>query len=512
MQSTTTTVTTQNDVRNSLSDRINADLLLNGRHQHQHDLFTGSLGIPDVTTHVGSVIHAFETMARTHDNKNLIYNGEQPYELYGKSSGTHTTGRKILKKSDSNKLFTNNTSKQQSRTSFENRQRFAIPTPPPPPALPPPPSFDALLMASMDSETVQMPTSENVTQSIQLYHTHTLPHAHAVQQLHQNKPTTTGTQTIRIGDGVVSRSGGDGNGIGITNNGFVRGIGGGRESGSGSASGIGNRSSSNKNNNSSNNAIGMKLENSKNELNNLDSINMDDDYRKKLFGSHPKIDSKLFHSTVANAATDDNINFREFELKQKPMQTKKSDNFSINRIFQNRNSKLRGEQANPSSKRNSDSMYLISSSNEKNTNFPMSDFSQVNSRYLNRNNQVSNLNDDDDQQFLRGSTVSQSFIKNIRNSTRKVSDNSSASNGFKAVKHTKTVTNPMHQTNADQTAGGYSYYKPQKYVLSDDYGDELRARYTEHSEHCDITLAAKKNQSKSYKPSKQTGFNYKRQK
>lgn len=32
--------------------------------RHQRDLFTGSsLGIPDVNTHVGSVIHAFETMA-----------------------------------------------------------------------------------------------------------------------------------------------------------------------------------------------------------------------------------------------------------------------------------------------------------------------------------------------------------------------------------------------------------------------------------------------------------------
>lgn len=41
--------------------------------QHHRDLFTGNLGIPDVTTHVGSVIHTFESIARSH--------AEQPYEI-----------------------------------------------------------------------------------------------------------------------------------------------------------------------------------------------------------------------------------------------------------------------------------------------------------------------------------------------------------------------------------------------------------------------------------------------
>ncbi|XP_058056106.1 uncharacterized protein LOC131207508 [Anopheles bellator] len=40
-----------------------ADLVLSTL-RHQRDLFSGPLGIPDVTTRVGSVIHAFETMAR----------------------------------------------------------------------------------------------------------------------------------------------------------------------------------------------------------------------------------------------------------------------------------------------------------------------------------------------------------------------------------------------------------------------------------------------------------------
>uniref|UniRef100_A0A182NFY1 Uncharacterized protein n=1 Tax=Anopheles dirus TaxID=7168 RepID=A0A182NFY1_9DIPT len=44
-------------------DPQDADLVLSTL-RHQRDLFSGPLGIPDVTTRVGSVIHAFETMAR----------------------------------------------------------------------------------------------------------------------------------------------------------------------------------------------------------------------------------------------------------------------------------------------------------------------------------------------------------------------------------------------------------------------------------------------------------------
>lgn len=41
---------------------MNADLVMGGQRQHR-DLFTGSVGLPNVGTHVGSVVHAFETMA-----------------------------------------------------------------------------------------------------------------------------------------------------------------------------------------------------------------------------------------------------------------------------------------------------------------------------------------------------------------------------------------------------------------------------------------------------------------
>lgn len=34
-----------------------------GTQRHQRDMFTGDLGIPDITSHVGNVVHTFETMA-----------------------------------------------------------------------------------------------------------------------------------------------------------------------------------------------------------------------------------------------------------------------------------------------------------------------------------------------------------------------------------------------------------------------------------------------------------------
>lgn len=62
--------------------------------RHQRDLFSGgaapgtSLGIPDVNTHVGSVIHAFENLAH---QRHLKESGERPYES---SKSTSSTSRK----------------------------------------------------------------------------------------------------------------------------------------------------------------------------------------------------------------------------------------------------------------------------------------------------------------------------------------------------------------------------------------------------------------------------------
>lgn len=81
MQSTAT-LTTQNNplhLGENVNSSGNASDLVVGALRHQRDLFSGSLGIPDVTTRVGSVIHAFETMAR--QRQALERNGgEKPYD------------------------------------------------------------------------------------------------------------------------------------------------------------------------------------------------------------------------------------------------------------------------------------------------------------------------------------------------------------------------------------------------------------------------------------------------
>lgn len=58
--------------------------------RHQRDLFSGgpSLGIPDVNTRVGSVIHAFENLAY---QRHLKEKGEKPYES---SKSTSSAGKK----------------------------------------------------------------------------------------------------------------------------------------------------------------------------------------------------------------------------------------------------------------------------------------------------------------------------------------------------------------------------------------------------------------------------------
>lgn len=58
--------------------------------RHQRDLFSGgpSLGIPDVNTHVGSVIHAFENLAF---QRHMKEGAERPYES---SKSTSSAGKK----------------------------------------------------------------------------------------------------------------------------------------------------------------------------------------------------------------------------------------------------------------------------------------------------------------------------------------------------------------------------------------------------------------------------------
>lgn len=67
----------------------NGEIILGVQQRHHRDLFSGSLGIPDVSTHVGSVIHAFETIANKREA------GEKPYE---NASSTKSSAKKKSKK------------------------------------------------------------------------------------------------------------------------------------------------------------------------------------------------------------------------------------------------------------------------------------------------------------------------------------------------------------------------------------------------------------------------------
>uniref|UniRef100_A0A182PB98 Uncharacterized protein n=1 Tax=Anopheles epiroticus TaxID=199890 RepID=A0A182PB98_9DIPT len=79
IQSTTVTDTAQNNPHGI--DPQDADLVLSSL-RHQRDLFSGPLGIPDVTTRVGSVIHAFETMARQRQTLGTggSHRADKPYD------------------------------------------------------------------------------------------------------------------------------------------------------------------------------------------------------------------------------------------------------------------------------------------------------------------------------------------------------------------------------------------------------------------------------------------------
>uniref|UniRef100_A0A1A9X1X9 Uncharacterized protein n=1 Tax=Glossina brevipalpis TaxID=37001 RepID=A0A1A9X1X9_9MUSC len=50
-------------VIHTMKKRSNGGELLTPYQRHQRDMFSGDLGIPEISSHVGSVVHTFETMA-----------------------------------------------------------------------------------------------------------------------------------------------------------------------------------------------------------------------------------------------------------------------------------------------------------------------------------------------------------------------------------------------------------------------------------------------------------------
>lgn len=488
---------------NTIGHRIiNADLILSGRH-HQRDLFTGSLGIPDVNTHVGSVIHAFETMARTrqHATDVAAAAAEQPYEV---STGSVSQTSPFKHSIESKTL-----SKHNSGT--ENRQKLVVITVPPPPPpqhrrqhQPPPQQQHRsrnLRRRDSFSRTPSPPMPPDVMMHLSYeLGSHTLPHARhstpaEVPASTAAMPVSTGTQTMRRG------------GSGDANSNSIDGV-----PASVAVVAAGNHK-----------AIGYMrtiepghhIDSIEPESSNFDSINMDD-YRRNLFGPQPKVDSKFQHLA--------DMNGKDAERQQKQIMTASATQVPNESRLAMRttaatsmaetmahhhsanNGKLRERSGRPTEVYlvKNDNNYMVAehtlphnyhqTNNNTSHNINRHNFnnnSQNSNNLINRNingNQNagrldanSNFNNDDEQALLRGTTVSQSFIKNVK-IPRKISDNSSTSNGFRRNYMRSSAPSPNRSYwNSTST------FKP-----TSDLTDELRIRYTEHNAE---TITAKRNQN-----------------
>lgn len=254
-----------------------ADLVLSAL-RHQRDLFSGAgpghLGIPDVNTHVGSVIHAFETMAM---QRKLQETGEKP--------------------SESSKSNSTNSSKKSKKEPFH---KITLPS---------------------------TNTTGTLTDPIKPIVSHRKPKAPPVpshsSSTQTNSATTQTTTALTSGD-----------------------------------------NSHNENDSSA-----------------LDSLNLDEDYRKSAFVSENN-GNKTNNVSI-------NRNYKVFppliqprKQSKIPMKTQKPSNTSLN----------------PNTARDPNF--------NKSGNYGRTDV------YLNKSN-ISYTEDDIEKDFLRGSTVSQSFIKNV---------------------------------------------------------------------------------------------------
>lgn len=525
---------TQNDLRNSM--------MLNGS-KHQRDLFSGSLGIPDVTTHVGRVVHDFELLSRSRGasptgaevhrsprNSDVIFSAaEQPYELHtisnavdsaanedGNSVGDVGGGDKrqqAYRKSDAN---TNPMVQKPSQQIMKDRvHRFIdIPTPPPPPVVMAGnlPLLSPLSQEIDDDELLtghdqaaparNMQNKSYFEKTTIKYNKHTLPRAQsnidgaAVDGNEIPDQFIPASQIIRMSENAQkTRPMGGSSDANKRNVGMTRG----RafdDDGSG-------------------NTTTMQYGNKPISAN---------DYRRKLFGSQPNIiDYKVFNASTAIPANLNNstlfqtnyanIDFRE-NFDQPPRSKRFSQQHTHRRYPKNdTNNNYSAEQIYeppPSSLFTTDSLgnRFLNRTNQINSS---NNNSGSTANKIANNNRSSNLgeatenwmyqNSFDDQMLLRGTTVSQSFIKSMKGAERQkafkhsVQYSGSTSNGFKRIEAPKSSTTKRATR---------SYYRPQRYILhdddDDDYGDELRARYTEHGS--SATLASTKPLSRNFKLSK----------
>lgn len=501
---------TQNDLRNIM--------MLDGS-KHQRDLFSGSLGIPDVTTHVGRVVHDFEMMSRSRDaspiggdvyrsqrNNDVILPpaSEQSYELHtisnavnnaenenGKSISVDKRRQAYRKSDDGIHSMAQNLGQQ---IIMDRVYRFidipATPQPPVimaanlPPLLPLPQEIiDNELLSNNAGPTRNMQNKSYFEKTTVQYNKRTLPRAQSMaidnspvdgnEHLKQFIPAS---QIIRMNENIQTMHP--------------------------------NSSSDRKRN------VGVQRGRTFDDSNTTtmqqygnkpkDSISAND-YRRKLFGSQPNIiDYKVFNASTAIPANLSganfqtnyaNIDFREC-FDQRPRSKRFSQQYTHRRRPRN----------DTNNNYNAEQIYEPP---------PIDIFSiptdSLGNRFLNRTNQINNnsisnnrssnlsaatescmyQNTVDDQMLLRGTTVSQSFIKSMKSAERQDSrkhftqNSSSTSNRFKRVETSKSTSKRATRT----------YYRPQKYIVHDDdddhYEDELHARYTEHGSSATLASTVK---------------------
>ncbi|XP_058119273.1 uncharacterized protein LOC131261290 [Anopheles coustani] len=272
-----------------------ADLVLSTL-RHQRDLFSGPLGIPDVTTRVGSVIHAFETMARQRQSLGGVrdsYRSDKPYESTGAGTARYRSHRSNVK-----------------RVGDTNRHKIILPSPKISPSSSVEvgaPSGQHFYHAQHHPDHSQyypgsQPPTTTTPQQPQYHQQHPQSHPHHhLHQHHPHLPPTSFSYTDPQGTGPTRRhtsagaAGGGGRGglgeshIHINNNNFEANL-------PHSTDGHNNHSQTLPRANfptvdvlGTNTIAGSYPLTNENESSNFDSLNLDDDYRKSSFGKQSKL-------------------------------------------------------------------------------------------------------------------------------------------------------------------------------------------------------------------------------
>lgn len=524
--------------------------LLNGNSRHQRDLFTGSLGIPDVSTRVGSVVHAFELMARNSSESPAdtigrasdlsLLAAENPYEMHADHTIAISAEQKLLPKTSmdvvdamgitgkrqsiyqkaDNVSGTMPTVRKSSQQTIKRhvKQYSDIPTPPPPPVVSQNLPILQPIRQAIDDEFSSF-EAISPAPTLSKYPSHTLPHGirtndqsfNANDINERTRQFIPASQLLRAADHQRQRS---------------------KMQRSSAVSGqlARKRAVELTRTRTVDDSVGRSTN---------DASNTIGDYRRTMFGSQPNVihDSHILHNhahaqtTLArlNGYTANtnyaNIDFRETHDhrslcqpngKKSPHPTRQQPHLARSHTKNDDTNNNRQQQ------QQQHSLHQRQLQTQNSDLFAMHSQSGLGNRFMNRTNTINNSNnngshgqhtnnnrltstnanyayhddgddDTDDATFLRGTTVSQSFIKNMKNTRANqlpathlanAAGANGVTNAFQRSEPIKPMA-PSKSTPKRLATISRNYYRPQKYILNDDdeYENELRTRYTEHTAH-----------------------------